>query len=182
MLVNLWWSAMLIKREYVRLRNVCVCVWVCKCVCLSTWVSVCVCLCEWVSVFVMMSDVDKAWICSAEEFLELYGKVEAVVGNCLLRWSGHLFEVRKVEAVVRNYLLRCSGHLFEVPNTHLFDQCFCFRHITPFLLRQEYFSADIIIAKILYQSDHWSLKPILEWTLKNASANHRFYIHISYDL
>ena len=53
----------------------------------------------------------KAWICMAEEFLELYGKVEAVVRNCLLRWS---------------------GHLFEVPSTHFFDQCFCFKHITLF--------------------------------------------------
>ena len=33
----------------------------------------------------MMSDVDKAQICSAEEFLELYGKLAAVVRNCLLR-------------------------------------------------------------------------------------------------
>ena len=77
--------------------------WVCVCVC--------VCLCMWVSVFVMMSHVDKAWICSAEEFLELYGKVDAVVRNCLLRWS---------------------GHLFEVPSKHLFDQCFCFKHISHF--------------------------------------------------
>ena len=53
----------------------------------------------------------KAWICSAEEFLELYGKVEAMVRNCLLRWS---------------------GHLFEVPSTHIFDQCFCFKHISLF--------------------------------------------------
>ena len=56
----------------------------------------------------------KAWICSAEEFLELYGKVEEGARNCLLRWS---------------------GHMFEVPSTHLFDQCFCFRHITLFMLR-----------------------------------------------
>ena len=47
----------------------------------------------------------------SEEFLELYGKVEAVVKNCLLRWS---------------------GHLFEVPSTHLFDQCFSFKHISLF--------------------------------------------------
>ena len=90
---------------------VCVCLCVCVCVCLCEWVCVCVCLCKWVSVFVMMSHVDKAWICTAEELLQLYGKVEAVVGNCLLRWS---------------------GHLFEVPSTHLFDQCFCFKHITLF--------------------------------------------------
>ena len=129
--VCLWWWAILIKREYVRLRNECVsmCVWVCNCVCLSMWVSVCVCvcvfcLCKWVSVFVMMSHVDKAWICSAEEFLELYGKVEAVVRNCLLRWS---------------------RHLFEVPSTHLFNQCFCFKHITLFMLRQEHFSAGTLL-------------------------------------
>ena len=127
--VCLWWWAMTIKREYVRLRNECVCVRVCKCVCLSMWMRVCVCLCEWVcvfvyvsecvyvyvclckwvSVFLMMSHVEKAWICSAEEFLEPYGKVETMVRNCLLRWS---------------------GHLFEVPSTHLFDQCFCFDHVT----------------------------------------------------
>ena len=39
------------------------------------YACVCVCVC----VFVMVRHVDKAWICSAEEFLELYGKVE--------RWS-----------------------------------------------------------------------------------------------
>ena len=90
---------------------VCVCVYVCVCVCVFIYVSECVCLSVWVSVFVMMSLVDKAWICSAEEFLELYGKVEAVVRNCLLRWS---------------------GHIFEVPSIHLFDHCFCFKHITLF--------------------------------------------------
>ena len=50
----------------------------------------------------------KAWICSAEEFLELYGKEEAVVRNCLLRWS---------------------GHLIEVAGTPLFDKSFCFKHV-----------------------------------------------------
>ena len=83
--------------------------WVC--VCVWEFVSVCVCLSKWVSVFVMMSQVDKAWICSTEEFLELHGKVEPVVRNCLLRWS---------------------RHLFEVPSTHLFDQCFYFKHICLF--------------------------------------------------
>ena len=34
--------------------------------------------------FVMVSHFDKACICSAKEFLELYGKVEAVVKNCLV--------------------------------------------------------------------------------------------------
>ena len=37
--VCLWWWAMLIKREYVRLRNQCLCV----CMCLSMWVSEYVC-------------------------------------------------------------------------------------------------------------------------------------------
>ena len=55
----------------------------------------------------------KAWICSAEEFLELYGKVEAVIRNCLLRWSGHLVEV--------------AGTL------PFFDQSFCFKQISLFL-------------------------------------------------
>ena len=100
---------------------VCVCEWVsvCVCVCVTerererecVCVCVCVCVSTWVSLFVVVSHVDKAWICSAEEFLELYGQVEAVVRNCLLRWS---------------------GHLFEVPSTHLFNQCFCFKHISLF--------------------------------------------------
>ena len=89
----------------------CVFIYVSECVCVFVYVSEWVCLSMWVSVFVMMSHVYKAWICSAEKFLELYGKVEAVVKNCLLRWS---------------------GHLFEVPSTHLFDQCFSFKHISLF--------------------------------------------------
>ena len=117
--VCLWWWAMLIRRECVRLRNERLCVWCvvwCVCVCvsvsvLSMWVCVFVYVSEWVRVFVMMSHVDKAWICSTEEFLELYGKVVAVVRNCLLRLSGQLFEVR---------------------STHLFDKCFRFKHIRLF--------------------------------------------------
>ena len=69
----------------------------------------CVCLREWVNVFVRVMHVDKAWICSAEELLELHGKVEGVVNNCLLRWS---------------------GHLVEVAGTPIFDQYFCFKHIS----------------------------------------------------
>ena len=99
--VSLWWWAMLIKREYVRLRNG----WMCVCVYVCIYVCECVCWSMWVCVFVMISHVDKAWICSAEEFLEQYGKLEAVVTNCLLRWS---------------------GHLFEVTSTYLFGQSFCF--------------------------------------------------------
>ena len=30
----------------------------------------------------------EAWICSTEEFLELHGKVENVVRNCLMKWLG----------------------------------------------------------------------------------------------
>ena len=51
----------------------------------------------------------KMWICSAEEFLELYGTVEALVRNCLLKWP---------------------GHLVEVAGTLIFDQSFCFKHIS----------------------------------------------------
>ena len=95
---------------------VCVCVCLCECVYLSMWVSVCVCVC--VCVFVYVSEwvclwwwdmYKKAWICWTEEFLELHGKVEAVVRNCLLRWSGH--------------------HV-EVAGTPLFDQSFCYKHIS----------------------------------------------------
>ena len=76
----------------------------------------------------------KAWICSAEEFLDLYEKVEAVVKNFPLRWS---------------------GHLFEVPSTHLFDQFllhilpFCaptgafFRWYPPFLARPKILRAEV---------------------------------------
>ena len=60
----------------------------------------------------------KMWICSAEEFLELYGKVEAVVRNFLLRWS---------------------GHLVEVAGTPLFDQSFCFKQISLFCAQIEAF-------------------------------------------
>ena len=118
--VCLWWWAMLIKHFYTypcvrECQCVCVCVFLCVYVCVCLWLSVCVCVCVcvclsmWVSLFVMVSHVDKARICSAEEFLELYGKVEAVVRNCVLRWL---------------------GHLFEVTGTHLFDQSFCFKHIS----------------------------------------------------
>ena len=107
----------------------CVCAYVCACVCacararvpvrarvcVRACARVCVCCWSiWVSLLVMVSHVNKARICSAEEFLELYGEVETVVRNCLLRWS---------------------GHLFEVPSTHLFDQCFCLKHISLFMLR-----------------------------------------------
>ena len=47
-------------------------------------------------------------------FLELYGKVETMVRNCLLRWS---------------------GHLVEVAGTPLFDQSFSFKHISLFVHR-----------------------------------------------
>ena len=109
--------ASLSEREREREReSVCVSEWVCECV------RVCVCLCKWVSVFVMMSHVDKAWIYSAQEFLELYGKVEAVVRNWLLRWS---------------------GHLVEVVGTRIFDQSFCFKHISLFCAAIGTFSAGL---------------------------------------
>ena len=66
-------------------ESVCVCV----CVCVCLWVSVC--LCEWVCLWWWAMLIKRE--CSAKEFLELYGKVEAVVRNCLLRWSEQLVEV-----------------------------------------------------------------------------------------
>ena len=102
-----------LSRTYPRFLYMSLCTWVCVCVCVCVLVneSVCECVCfsMWVSVFIRVRHVGKVWICSAEEFLELYGKVEAVVRNCLLRWS---------------------GHLFVVSSTHLFDQSFCFKHIS----------------------------------------------------
>ena len=88
-----------------------VCVWVNESVCVRASVCVCVCLSMWVIVFVWVRCVYKAWICSAEEFLEMYGKVEAVVRNCVLWWS---------------------GHLVEIDGTPFFDQTFCFKHISIF--------------------------------------------------
>ena len=43
--------------------------------------------------------------------------------------------IGKVEAVVRNCLLRWSGHLVEVAGTHLFDQPFAFNKLAFSLLR-----------------------------------------------
>ena len=97
-------------------ESVCVCV-CCVVLCVSEWVSVCVCVyvcvcvCLSMSVFIRVRHVGKVWICSAEEFLELYGKVKAVIRNCALRWS---------------------EHLVEVAGTLLFDQSFCFKHISFF--------------------------------------------------
>ena len=54
-----------------------VCLFLLDCMCLFVCVCVCVCVCD-------NEPCHKTWICSAEEFLELYGKVEAVVENCLL--------------------------------------------------------------------------------------------------
>ena len=90
--------------------SVCVSLFVCVCVCVC--VSVCMCLSMWVSVFIRVRHVGKVCISSAEEFLVLCGKVEAVTRNCLLRWS---------------------EHLVEVDGTPLFfDQSFCFKRISSF--------------------------------------------------
>ena len=62
--VCLWWWDMLIKREYVWLRNECVCV--CMCECFSMCVSVCVCLCVWVCVFVYVSECVCVFVCVSE--------------------------------------------------------------------------------------------------------------------
>ena len=53
----------------------------------------------------------QAWIRSTEEFLVLYGNVVAVV---------------------RNSLLRLFRHLVEVAGTPLFDESFCFKHMSLF--------------------------------------------------
>ena len=94
----------------------------CPCVCVC--VCVCVCLPKWVSVFVRVRHVDKAWICWDEEFLELYGKVEAAVRNCLLRLSGHLVEVAGTPSLFRSVF-------------------FSFKHTGLFVHRQEHFSAGL---------------------------------------
>ena len=78
--VCLWWWAMLINQEYVRLRNEClsVCMFVSVCVCLYEWVCVfvyvsecvcvclsmcvCVCLCEWVCVCVYVFVYVSEWV------------------------------------------------------------------------------------------------------------------------
>ena len=102
-------------------ERVCVCVWVNESVC------GCVCLSKWVNVFVRVRHVDKAWICSAEEFLELYEKVEALVRNCLLRWSWHLAEV--------------AGTPFSI-------SLFALNILAFFVLRKEHFSAGLEMLKI----------------------------------
>ena len=79
--------------EHIHAFYTCPCVRQCVCVCEWVSQSASVCLYMWVSVFLRVRHVYKAWICSAEEFLELDGKVEAVVKNYLLRWSGHLTQV-----------------------------------------------------------------------------------------
>ena len=82
--------------------SVSVCVNVSDCVC--AYVSEWVCLWWWV-----MLKHEYVWL---RNFLEMYGKVEAVVRNSLLRWL---------------------GHLFEVTVTRLFDQSFCLKCISLFL-------------------------------------------------
>ena len=113
--------------EYIYVFYTCLCARARVCVCEwereRVWMSQCVCLLSmWLSLFVRMRHVDTSWICSAEEFLELYRNVEAVVRNCLLRWS---------------------GHLVEVVGTPLFDQSFCFKHISFFCAAIGAFSAGL---------------------------------------
>ena len=96
----------------------CAWMWVCVCVCVFVWVNEsvceCVCLSMWVSVLRRTGYVGKVWICLAEEFLEPCGKEEAAIRNCLVRWS---------------------EHLVVVADTPFFDQYFCFKHISFFVLR-----------------------------------------------
>ena len=99
--------------EHIRAFYTCLCVRASAhaCVCVCEWVRVCVCVClsMWMSVFIRVRHVGKMWICSAEELLELCGKVEAVIRNCLLRWSEHLVEVAGIPPPP-------------------FDQYFCLKH------------------------------------------------------
>ena len=86
--------------------------------------------------------------------------------------------VWKVEAVVRNCLLRWSGHLVEVPSTHLFDQSFFFKHISLFfcsdrifplvpsfsLLNQRFYMQKLGNFEPLYlnnESRFWKIKKVL---------------------
>ena len=106
--------------EDIRAFYTCLCVRECVCVCMCVyvceWTSQCVTLCvfvyvsEWV--LIRVRHVGKVWICSAEEFLELYGKVEMVIRNCLLRWSEHLVEVAgnpfSISHFVLNILTFCA--------------------------------------------------------------------------
>ena len=138
-----------------------VCMYVCVslCVFLCKWESVCararvcvcvfVCLCKWVSVFVMISHVDKAWICSAEEFLELYGKVEAVIRNFLLRWWGYLFEIGKL--IIRP-AEKCSYRSIKKANV---------------------FKAKTLIEKVGTRY----LKQV-PWSLQQTIPDHRLYLSI----
>ena len=89
-----------------------------------------------------------AWVCSAEEFLELHGKVEAVVRNCLLRRSGQKVEV--------------SGTPFR-------SKSFCFRHIR--LLCSEW----SIFPLVLTYS--W-LKINLNVWVRTVNTNLSFYLKI----
>ena len=88
---------------------------------------------------------------SAEEFLELYGKVEAVDRNCLLRWSGHLFEVRngrgggqELSAEVIRAPVWCS----LVPTFSI--SVFALDILPFFMLRLEHFSAGMLTHKYTY--------------------------------
>ena len=136
------------------------CVSVCVSKCAFFYVSVCECLSMWVSLFVMLSHVDKARICLAEEWVWVWVwvwvcicvcvSVLVCVCVCLCEWVS-VFVVMshvdkawicsaeeflelygKVESVVRNCLLSWSGHLVQVADTRLFYKWFCFKHVSLF--------------------------------------------------
>ena len=84
--------------------SLCACVCVCVCVCEYVYMYVSECVFQWVNMCVFLSmwvsELEYECVCEGEvcwksvnmfneEYLELYGKVEVVVRNCLLRWSGH---------------------------------------------------------------------------------------------
>ena len=84
-----------LSRTHSRFFYMSLCAWVWVCVCVRVLMRQCVtvCLSMWVSVFIRGRYVGKVCICSAEEYLELYGNEEAVIRNCLLRWSEYLVKV-----------------------------------------------------------------------------------------
>ena len=65
--------------EHLRFLYMSLCAWVCvnESVIERERERVCVCLFMWVSVYRRVRHVGKVWICSADEFLELCGKIEA---------------------------------------------------------------------------------------------------------
>ena len=100
--------------EHTHTFNTCLCV--CArarvCVCVNESVCECVCLSLWVRVFIRVRHVGKVWVYSADEFLERMERLEAVIRNCLLRWSENLVEVAgtpfSISLFALNILVFCA--------------------------------------------------------------------------